>query len=268
MFAAIWFYQDAQKTADEVFWRKPAYERLGSIHAGYTQEYVKQVLGQPASVQPIRGTEFTESVFQGRDHWAKTISDADGRVALFSVTSCDEEFRPTFDIGNAVIQLQAGTIASAISPDPDARDPQSGFHSGIRTIDWRAGATGGSPEQYLEWSGPSSTASGLRAYFVGINTRMCADNIPREMLPSSETYSADASQAPPRIARFRQAVSANSYAETIYPILPALDPSFGMLDFAHPNAPDCDASWSCASVLVTAFDLPPGATTGTTHYER
>ena len=69
--------------------------KLDKLRAGFDIETFRDVLGAPVFRRARRNGSLLESSFRGRDYWVQTISDKQGAVNAFAVTSCDENFRPT-----------------------------------------------------------------------------------------------------------------------------------------------------------------------------
>ena len=243
-----------------VQWREDAYADLERVRAGYSEAFVEDVIGRPASSAPVGESGYTTHTFALRDHWVETTTDANGTVVVMSVTSCDPRFQPGLNIGGTIITLQDRPIADALRADPEARDPTDEFTSGSRRIEYWPGATGSSPSMYLEWSGLGvSTASGNRAWFVGVHPNLCLGAAAQALLPTRQ-YAGPPIRAPGSVLEFRSRVAANTYVETF-----GIDPNFDSITGSHNfGDPDSDCRTKCASYLVNAFQLPPGATTGTT----
>lgn len=91
--AAIYVYDFYEKHAD---WRDHEYDTLRSLHAGYTRKAFSAKLGQPVFDVRSDNGKFREETYRGRGYWVQAISDDSGTVVVYSVTACDERFKPTF----------------------------------------------------------------------------------------------------------------------------------------------------------------------------
>jgi len=84
---------------DETYrWRQHEYEKIAELRAGISIERYDELLGSPLFVRDNDDGSLTESSFRERDYWIQAVHDATGTVLLFSVSACDEDFRPTFQI--------------------------------------------------------------------------------------------------------------------------------------------------------------------------
>lgn len=208
------------------------------------------------------------------------MTDADGRVVLYSVTSCDADFRPTFDSGGPTpVQLQERPLSETPlieGVDPTEEDATEAIDESMRTqrrsLDYMPPSTGSTPEHYLEWTGPSSTATLGRSYFVGVNPACLSDPV---RTGTHDHYSGALDEAPEGLVRVRERYAANTYAETAMPLTPVLD-ELGMLvlagggesDFAcaEESALDPSGERSCSRVTVGVFwfELPSRMRDGNT----
>jgi hypothetical protein len=99
-------------------WREREYAKLEGLRAGFQLERFRDALGTPVFRRAARNGSLLESSFRGRDYWVQTISDRQGAVKAFAVTSCDESFRPTL-VGpvDLRVTLQQSTLASVAGDD-------------------------------------------------------------------------------------------------------------------------------------------------------
>lgn len=88
---------------DDTFrWREQEYEKISKLRAGISIERFRELLGSPTFVRASQDGGLTESTFRGRDYWVQAIHNPTGSVVLLAVTSCDEAFRPTFEIPDRI----------------------------------------------------------------------------------------------------------------------------------------------------------------------
>ena len=88
----------AQTEVDvEADWRQQEYAKLGQLRGGLTLERFREQLGVPLFVTVSKDGLFTEYLFQRRDYWVQAVTDASGTVQLMSVTSCSNDFQPSFE---------------------------------------------------------------------------------------------------------------------------------------------------------------------------
>jgi hypothetical protein len=256
-----------QGTSGALQWREDEYRRLRAIHAGYDLSFVQNQLGAPAQVNEVGDTDFTERIFVRRDHFVQVVSSSSGRVVLYSVVSCDEDFRPTFDAEPSTeVQLQDMPLSTVPVLDPEVAAEREAatvggthlFDDDFRRLQYQAPSTVSTPENYVEWTGPSSNSTQLRAYFVGVNP-LCVGSSQHGALPH-QSYVGDVAGAPHEVRQFRQNFAANMYAETVDPLLPELD-HLGMIVIPRGEYEEgCDeVRDECVSVTVGpfGFDLPP-----------
>lgn len=67
--------------------RDQEYEKLRSLHAGYTRAKFESVLGEPVFDREARNGKYREQTFRRREHWVQTISNRAGTVVLYAVTA-------------------------------------------------------------------------------------------------------------------------------------------------------------------------------------
>jgi hypothetical protein len=266
LIGAVLVVVDAYPRArDQVFWRDVDYAKLRSIHAGYDVAFVKDTLGTATQTQALGETGFTKRIYVLRDAYAQVVSDQADRVVLYSVSSCDPEFQPAFDTGGPEeVQLQTQRLAD--TPLVEASGSvDDAMETGSRVLDYMPANTGSTPEHYLEWSGPSSTASGLRSYFVGVNP-LCVEEAVRTG-SDNEYYRGPLDEAPPGLLGVRERYAANTFAETTYPLTPALDdlgslllPPRGAFDGDCTDQPTLEVACASTTVGVFFLELPPSLT--------
>ena len=200
-------------------WRDREYALLREIHAGYELDYVSDRLGPPALLDRTAEqgeARWRELIYVRRDHYVQVIVDDDDRVLLYAVTSCDPGFQPTFDASEGVeVRLQDRALRESAEWVGDVREgtdgPTADDVQSWRTLYYRQGLTGSSPEYFVEsWGG--SNADRLRNYYVGVNTAcLQAEAYDRIRRPD---FAGPADSAPAGAAALRAALSANTYAES------------------------------------------------------
>ncbi len=79
-------------------WREDEYNKIADLRAGISIERFREILGSPIFVRHNDDGSLVENSFQGRDYWVQAVEDSSGTVLLFSVTACDVDFRPKFEI--------------------------------------------------------------------------------------------------------------------------------------------------------------------------
>lgn len=193
----------------EFNWREPAYRKLTSLHAGFSIRRFEQVLGTPV-FERVKG-KFREQTFRGRDYWVQAVSNAQGSVFLYSVTSCDPEFRPTFKVTGLPrpVTLQKSTYSQATT------DTQS-----LHNIDFFAsGGPGGSrffetvaatnPSNYKSLGfGVSEACPGWFHEYLSPSFRALLPPIRRA------SYLGPLKGAPAWVVTFRRQRRVNTYAES------------------------------------------------------
>lgn len=256
-----------QQANSALQWRDAEYRKLRSIHAGYELAFVQAQLGVPAVVNEVGTSGFTERVFVRHDHFVQVVSDSAGRVVLYSVTSCDPSFQPTFDAEPATeLQLQREPLSEVPVLDAEVAaeratlggDGTHLFADSLRRLQYQVGVTGSTPENYLEWTGPGSHMTQLRSYFAGVNP-LCVGNSQRESLPE-QSYTGLLADAPAKLRNFRETFAANTYAETVDPLSPLLSDLGQVLLPLNGSDLGCTrevAGCAAVTVGVYGFGLPP-----------
>ncbi|MGW3147272.1 ETEC_3214 domain-containing protein [Streptomyces sp. NPDC001177] len=81
-------------------WKEVEYEKLASLHAGYSFAKFREELGAPLFTEPVKERKgLTENIFEGRGYWVDVVTDRGGTALSYAVTSCESDFRPTFSFG-------------------------------------------------------------------------------------------------------------------------------------------------------------------------
>ncbi|RBQ20864.1 hypothetical protein DP939_07285 [Spongiactinospora rosea] len=140
-------------------WRESEYAKLTGLQAGFSMEMFKKRLGDPVfrNTVPESKRKLTQSTFAGRGYWAHIISDELDVVLAYSVTSCDQDFQPTFTTRTS----PPSTITLNKTPFPGV-----GLGDNARTEIFISGATSNSyVYQFLYQGNPS----GYKTYGWGLN---------------------------------------------------------------------------------------------------
>jgi hypothetical protein len=192
----------------QVLWRDEEYEKLERLKAGFSFEVFDETLGAPVFVRD-RG-QVRERTYKGRDYWVQTVSGSDGVVTLYSVTSCDEDFKPEFSIAggsengtsDSKIQLHESEAGSVIADSTHTR--LNFFYSGA-TANSRFLTT---------WS--SGNPSNYKAYAWGYTDPCEGDRLPPrvEALGDDGLFYGSVDEAPRSVRDFGNRVSVNTFAET------------------------------------------------------
>ncbi len=73
------------------------YEKLARINTGISQDYVDQNFGKPSITKNYLKT-YTEQIYAHRKFFVRTISDQNGEIVFYSVTTRTKDFRPPFPL--------------------------------------------------------------------------------------------------------------------------------------------------------------------------
>lgn len=215
-------------------WRDREYAKLTNLKAGFALARFRESLGSPvfsrpvASIapRPIQGPALlgfsrarpaqglTESSFRGPGYWVQAISDPNGMVVAYAVTSCDPDFRPTFSAPYEAFKatLNVSTFAQVI---PWRRT------EGLISHYFPSGATanssffdflyGGNPLDYKSFAwGLNDACEGWFDRYEGF--------FDRGLIPLRTgqwwEYHGRTREGGREVRRFRAAVRINTYAET------------------------------------------------------
>jgi hypothetical protein len=232
--------------------RRDRYERLSRLGTGARLAFFVAVLGEPPAIsrtQPrtvpvydeergksvVTRVSYVESFFVDRDYYVQTISDEDGSVVAFSVTSRRRRFRPTFtgipvpsrrerrrwelEVGEPYRPLFKVTLGRTrfheLSTE-DAPPPQIQAEVGARSYSYTEGYYYGNPGYHQSFF--MSTTSAARFANVGDLT-----DLHRGLLsvrpgvlgwPDREAYdegAPEAKEVPTPVERFRRATTVTTY---------------------------------------------------------
>lgn len=109
---------------------------------------------------PTISGKVTESVFRRHGYWVDTMSDSSGTVFAYSVTACQEDFRPTFSFGTG-----SGPESSRIVLNQSVMSEVYGSSTGTLKIFTPDGAA----INYVFEKEDPSDASGFKGYAWGLN---------------------------------------------------------------------------------------------------
>jgi hypothetical protein len=214
IYAADWY--------DERFrWREREYAKLQGLHAGYSLRRFQAVLGTPVFSRKRRGLR--EDSFRRRDHWIQAVSRRDGTVLLYSVTACDPEFRPAFDIAGTTTHVVQADDTVVVRPrakvllgdsTPSQVLPPELERSVRANYSW-SGATGNTT-LLDEWYG--ANPGNYKSFAWGL-TDGCPNGTREvqrvlERTAFHKTYRGRAVRGGPSVTRFRRGATVNTYAET------------------------------------------------------
>jgi hypothetical protein len=215
--------QFAPGTWDKIFWRPVEYSILKQLHAGYSIDYVKSKLGEPALVNSSSTVPgYRELTFVRRDYFVQTIVSGSGRVEGLTIVSCSPDFKPTFNAPDrSQVMLQAVPLAQAqIDIQANSHDTSTNkdLNDG-RILYYFPGLTVSSIDQYLEaGSFNGSNFQESRSFYVGISS-LCIETANYQTIfhLGGKVYSGPASDAPTNVAIIRRRVAANLYSELASP---------------------------------------------------
>lgn len=196
-------------------WRDQEYNKLTSLHAGYTRKKFESVLGEPVFDRRSKDGRFREQSFKRREHWVQTVSDRDGSVVLYSVTACGADFRPTFRVAVGLhkedpdrsVELNATEYASVLGPGRISElDYYTGNTANSRFYEIMAG---GNPDNYKTYVwGLNDVCPGF--YLETLQAVYKRSRVPRDQVA---IYRGRVDRAPAWAKRLRQEFAVNTYAE-------------------------------------------------------
>jgi hypothetical protein len=101
------------KANSTIGWRGFEEKTINSLNASIRIEKFTETLGMPTFYREGKNG-YSEHVFQRREgrYWIQAITDEDGTVVIYSVTSCDSSFKPQIHYGllNKSIRLGESTF--------------------------------------------------------------------------------------------------------------------------------------------------------------
>jgi hypothetical protein len=175
-----------------------------------------------------------------------TISDSVDSVLLYSVLSCDPDFKPMFETeAGTLVHLQAVPIGGAETDE----DQPTVERNDLRIITYVPGLTVSSPDVLVEQDPQfMSNAMRNRAYFVGINGA-CADLSGA----GPNVYQGPPNKAPNSLEGLRRTTAADFYAECYG--------AFGSVSDLGTLSVSDESGKSIGEIPITPFhfDLPHNA---------
>ncbi|MGW1215696.1 hypothetical protein ACWD5F_39300, partial [Streptomyces sp. NPDC002499] len=145
-------------------WKEAEYEKLTSLHAGYSFATFREKLGAPLFVEPVQGKNLTENIFEGRGYWVDVVTDKSGTALSYAVTACNIDFRPKFSpMMGSFNRSPSGRLDVTLNRDPMAKDSVRSF--GMLKV-YISGATSNS---YAFQVIPPSNPSNYKSYGWGLN---------------------------------------------------------------------------------------------------
>lgn len=177
------------------------YENLKSLYAGASVSFFDGKLG-PASIVRAAPTEagITERLYVKEDYIVQTLATPEGETKLYSVLSCNPNFKPSLNSFGGAVTLHDKPLAEQMRP---GQDPQELNYLRpavvINTV-------------YFELAIDVSAPSHYRGYGYGVNTA-CSTGSGSESPPAPSVYEGPPSKAPQDIQDYRAKVPANFYVE-------------------------------------------------------
>jgi hypothetical protein len=195
-------------------WRPAEYRRLTGLKAGYTIAKFYEVLGTPLFSRPA-GRGLTESTFRGRAYWVQTISNAEGTVTIYAVTSCSADFNPRFIVPLAGKPLASVTLNRTVSanvlPTRDQGSIRADYQgpSATRDIYFYDTWYGANPGYYksFAWGVNDACPGWYRGYLARSHKHFFPDY-------GLGHFHGRVLDGGPSVARFRASVPVDTYAET------------------------------------------------------
>ena len=137
-------------------------------------------LGTPVFSRKSRRGDLREDSFRRRDYWVQTVSDRDGTVLSYAVTSCDPDFRPTFTILGAAEQGRSevnvvsrhSVIAGILARYFEARMWANYFQGSRQTRTSLMSGTGETRRVTSRTAGASRTAARVETSTCAMHTRL------------------------------------------------------------------------------------------------
>ena len=231
--------------------RAGQYASLRGLHAGYTFDKFKSVLGEPTLVTANDG--LAQYTFLG-DEFAVTASvEETGAVVAYGVLACNPGFQPTFDTpGATTITLNASPIFSAEELTAEGRAlVGTGDHSASEDVlriarFYKPNLTAGSDSLVIEPGINSEAGSTGAPYAMGVSDACGADTLYATVSDLGNDYE-PTEGARSSIEEFRSRVAPNFYAESVFGTIQTSD--FGACFSSYVEA-------YCARPVVGRIDLP------------
>lgn len=197
-----------ESARNRIDWRRPVYESLQSLAAGFSVEKFDEVLGAPVFVR--RHERWTERSYQGRDHWVQAVVNSEGVVDFYAVTSCEDSFRPSFTLpySGREVRLRRDTLETGMVDEPSSAYFVPGATASFSLFDH---TYQGNPGNY-------------KTYVWGLNGTCLGDFFDSKMeeeliLPfgpegAIHTYYSNEGPPPEGVVEMRRRARINTYAET------------------------------------------------------
>jgi hypothetical protein len=182
-------------------WRAREYATLTSLKAGFDVRYFEDQLGHPVFTRRT-GHGFAEYTFRGRDYWAQAIAHR-GAVETYSVTSCDPDFRPTFDIPSEPRSFEV-TLRSTKLGDTAVPDLSYEYDQGANVYYFFDGFYGSLPGHYKNYLWGAITTCGGPGVVEGFSPTLRR----RPLLRGS------VADMPRSLRAWRSTVTINTFVET------------------------------------------------------
>lgn len=192
----------AYKNYNEYFnWRNAEYKKISSMKAGMFIEKFNETFGVPIFTR-VSINNYKEYTFQNRDYWVQAIASSSGEVVFYSITSCDNEFKPTLEDNpiRAEIKLQESTFDSVSRSAGNSLPNLSIYYFRVATAN----------SQFLD-SYSYGNPSQYKTVFVGINDA-CSE--PKVFIDGNKLVYTEKDFNNPQVNNFRKMAIINSYGET------------------------------------------------------
>jgi hypothetical protein len=173
------------------------YKTLDTLYAGASVAQFDAKLGPPSIIKAVPAKSgITERLYVKKDYVVETLATEEGQTTMYSVLSCDSNFKPTFKSFGSEITLQDKPLAAT---SPPGQQPIELHYEKPTLV--------GSATYYFELYTDTSGASHGRGSGSGVNG-VCGK------LPDADDYSGPASLAPEKINDYRMSTPANFYVES------------------------------------------------------
>ncbi|MET9409546.1 hypothetical protein ABZX90_27835 [Streptomyces sp. NPDC002935] len=144
-------------------WKEAEYEKLTSLHAGYSFAKFREELGAPLFVQPVRGKDLTENIFEGRGYWVDVVTDKSGTSLSYAVTACKSDFRPKFSFSIGSVDESSGALSVTLNQDFMTQNPVRDFGT------LKVYASGATSNSFAFQVIPPSNPTSYKSYGWGLN---------------------------------------------------------------------------------------------------
>jgi hypothetical protein len=201
----------AQAAASEAItstpdWREVEYAKLDQLRGGLSLDHFKSVLGTALFVTASNDGRYVEYLFQGRAYWVQAVADSAGSVALMSVTSCDQSFRPQLNRNQRSSSQFSVTLQKSAMSDVGATPSRLRYFVSAATANTYF---------YDEYYG--GNPGNDKTYWFGINDACPSTyELPRNAAGEIAFFGREVELSPddPDVVAFRRSAIVNTYAES------------------------------------------------------